>query len=426
MLAFLPLILLLSIHIYFTFRSGIVQRKLPSALKLSFCNTSSESGNVTPFGALTTILAATLGTGNIIGVSTAIALGGPGALFWCWLTGIFGMATTYAESFLGISFRVKDKTGQYHGGPMYVLKNQLHKKVPSFLYAAFLFCSSLILGCAIQSNSVITSASYLWKFPKHFVSLAMAVLIGIMTIGGLKSISKICMKLIPVLSLFYLGGCLVLLLKNITYFVPAVKWMFTSAFSFSSAAGGLAGAAVTQALRYGVARGLFTNEAGLGTVAVTSATAQARRPEHQALVTMTATFWDTVVLCMLTGLAILTCMLKTPQNFVGAAISDYTSIAFEQIPVIGASGLTLSLIGFAFATMLGWSYLGEEASYFLFGKKSVSIYHLIFILACFLGGTFSVEAIWNLTDVLNVLLMIPGLLTLLLMRKQIRYPGRKL
>lgn len=425
MLSLLPLFALLLIHGVFTVRSRCIQKHIFKAVRLSLSPEASEgSGSISPFAALSTILAATLGTGNIIGVSTAIAMGGPGALFWCWLTGIFGMATSYAESYLGIRFRVRTESGSWHGGPMYLLKNQLGLIPLSKCYSFLLLCSSLLLGCGIQSNSVTASIHFLAPVPTAVIASVLTVLLACILFGGLKRISQICEKLIPVLAIFFFVSCLFILLRQVSYIPEAVKLILKDAFSFSSVSAGVLGGLISPAFRFGVARGLFTNEAGLGTVSITSATARTDCPERQSLITMTATFWDTVVLCLITGLAIITTMLHYPESFQGVLQSDYTSVAFGQLPLLGASALTLCLIGFAVATMIGWSYLGEEAAFFLFGPKASLPYRIFYLIFCFAGAYLSVASVWGATDILNIALMVPGLMTLILLRKEVKYPGR--
>lgn len=291
------LILLMGTHIYFTVNLHVPQRNLLYALKLSLGKENNEGNNISPFSALATTLAATLGTGNIIGVSTAVALGGPGAIFWCWITGILGMATAYSECYLSVLFRSKNDDGVYVGGPMYVLKNGLHNKSLGSVYAFCTLLAAFGVGCTTQANSVTQAAAASFHLSPHLVGIALAFMTGIVIIGGVRSIANLCERTVPAISFVYLFGCILLLILYRSVLPQVFLLIIKDAFSFGSVAGGVAGATLQHAVRYGVARGLFTNEAGIGTSSIAAAASHTTNPRIQAYVSMTAVFWDTVVMC---------------------------------------------------------------------------------------------------------------------------------
>lgn len=412
------LILLMGTHLYFTYRLRFVQKKTFHAIKLSVSPETPNEKGFSGFGALATTLAATLGTGNIIGISTAVALGGPGAIFWCWLTGIFGMATTYAECYLSLLFRKKGSDGQYHGGPMYVLEQGLHKKPIAILYAFCVVLASLGVGCATQSNSMSNTLKYLWKIPVDVSGIVAAVLIGFVLIEGFTAIEKYCMKLVPFMSAFYLFACLLLLVINYQYILPGISLIFRSAFAFPAISGGIIGSAI----RYGISRGLFTNEAGLGSAGIAAAASSTENMERQALISMTATFWDTVVMCALTGIVIITNLLHYPASIKGKNIGGLTHAAFEALP-FGSYLLGICLVLFAFATLIGWSYFGQQAFLYLFPKKHLKIYQIMYMVFIFLGAVLSLDLVWEITDTVNIFLAIPNLIALFALRKLIKAPS---
>ena len=415
-------LLLFGTHIYFTFHLKGVQRHIKKAIKLSITPDSSAEGDLNGFASLTALLAATLGTGNIVGVSTAVALGGPGAIFWCWLTGILGMSTTYAECFLGILYRRKTSDGTYLGGPMYALEYGLNQKWMAILFCLFTLVASFGVGCSTQARAVTETTRSLWNLPEYFTGIIIALIVGLVIIGGIKSIGNICSKLVPAMSAFYILGCLLILLINIQYIIPAIGIIFRSAFVPgqlpAAVAGGFIGSTLKTAARYGIARGLFTNEAGLGTAAISAAGAKTSHPSRQALISMSATFWDTVVMCAITGLVIVTNLLKNPMSVKGYSFTGMVSAAFNTIPC-GSIMLGISLIAFATATLIGWSYFGEKAVEYLFGKSGISTYRLCYIVMIFIGSIMSLELVWELTDFINVFMALPNLLCLFLLRKQI-------
>ena len=436
----LPLIILLmGTHIYFTFRLRFPQRNLFRAIRLSLFsadeaasagNGSASAGdeitalkatrNLSPFSALSTTLAATLGTGNIIGVSTAIALGGPGAIFWCWITGILGMATAYGECYLSVRYRQQKEDGLYVGGPMYVLKNGLHNKKLGSLYALCTLTAAFGVGCTTQANSVTRAASLSFGISPHPVGIALAVITGAVILGGIRSIGSLCERTVPAITFLYLFGCVLRLCLYRHQLLTAVVWILTDAFSFASLAGGVAGAGIQRALRYGIARGLFTNEAGIGTSAIAAAASHTREPRIQAYVSMTAVFWDTVVMCLLTGLVVVCNMLYDPASTAGAAETDLTAAAFSHLPYVGDAFLTISLCAFAVTTLIGWSYFGEKAAEYLGGSRSIPLYKLLYIVMIYLGAIIPMHLVWECTDLINGIMALPNLFALWALRKEIR------
>ncbi len=417
--------LLFGTHIYFTVHLRGVQKHIGKAVKLSLIPDKSEDGDLSGFASLTATLAATLGTGNIVGISTAVALGGPGAIFWCWLTGILGMATTYAECFLGVLYRKKTSDGTYLGGPMYALEYGLHKKWLAVLFCIFTLIASYGVGCSTQARAVTETAKTLWKLPEYGVGMVVAVMVGLVIVGGVSSIGKICTKLVPAMGMFYIIGCLVLLIINLPYLLPSISLIFKAAFVSTelpaAVAGGFIGSTLKSAARYGIARGLFTNEAGLGSAAIAAAGAKTSHPSRQALISMSATFWDTVVMCAVTGLVIVSNLLKNPMSANGYSFAELTTAAFNSLP-FGNIILGLSLIAFAVATLIGWSYFGEKAVEYLFGKSGINTYRLCYIVMIFVGSIMSLELVWEMTDLVNAFMAIPNLVCLFLLRKQITKP----
>ena len=417
----LPLLtLLMGTHIYFTLKLHFPQRNLLYALKLSFGKADNTGQNLSPFSALATTLAATLGTGNIIGVSTAVALGGPGAIFWCWITGILGMATAYSECYLSVLFRSRNAAGDYVGGPMYVLKNGLHNKYLGGIYAACTLIAAFGVGCTTQANSVTQAARATFRLSPHLVGIVLAFLTGTVILGGVKSIANICERMVPAISFVYLFGCLLLMLLYHDVLLSACLLILRDAFSFRSVTGGMAGAAVQHALRYGIARGLFTNEAGIGTSAIAAAASHVSEPRIQAYVSMTAVFWDTVVMCLVTGIVIVANMLYDPASVAGAAETDLTAAAFRHLPYVGDAFLTISLAAFAVTTLIGWSYFGEKATEYLVGKKGIPLYKLAYILMIYFGAIIPMRLVWESTDLINAMMGLPNVLALYCLRNHIK------
>ena len=437
------IVLLLGTHVFLTFRLGVPQRRVFTGIRLSARKDPGAEGDVSQFGALATALAATIGTGNIVGVATAVALGGPGAVMWCWLTGIFGIATKYAEGLLAVKYRVKGSDGHTYGGPMYALERGLKMKWLAVLFAVFTALASFGIGCTVQANSIALLANETFGLPTWLVGLAVSLLAAAVILGGVKSIARVCTVLVPFMAVLYVVGCIVILVMNGSYVWPAVKLIVVSAFNPSAAGGGFVGATVMMAMRFGIARGLFSNESGMGSAPIVAAAAQTRNPVRQALVSSTGTFWDTVIICALTGIVLVSSIMAYPDISYtdGGAL---TKVAFSKIPYIGAPLLTFGILTFAFSTILGWSYYGESAVNYLEVKtpfsspegdtipptsKSIEapsgavggaynrsrFYRILYIVALFFGSIINLDVIWNIADCMNALMAIPNLVALLLL-----------
>lgn len=418
------IVLLLGTHIFLTIRLRFPQRKIFKAIALSVKRDKQATGDVSQFGALATALAATIGTGNIIGVATAIALGGPGAVLWCWLTGVFGISTKYAEGLLAVKYRVKTKRGQMIGGPMYALEKGLGWKWLAVLFAIFATLASFGIGSTVQANAISTLVENQYNVSPYITGLVVTALGAAVIVGGVKSIAKVCGMLVPFMAIFYVLGCIYILFVNHAYLLPALQVIFDSAFTTKAAGGGFAGSTLIMAARYGIARGLFSNESGLGSAPIVAAAAQTRNPVRQALVSSTATFWDTVVICALTGLVITSSIIAYPDidYHNGAAL---TKVAFSKIPYIGAPLLTFGLSTFAFSTTLGWSYYGERCVEYLKGKRWMLFYRMIYIVSIFVGSVVNLALVWNLADCMNALMAIPNLLSLICLSGIIVHETRK-
>ncbi|MCQ4937484.1 MULTISPECIES: alanine/glycine:cation symporter family protein [Anaerotignum] len=407
------LVLLFGTHVFLTFRTKFIQRHIGKAIKLSVTADNEAEGDVSGFGALATALAATIGTGNIVGVATAVALGGPGAVFWCWLTGLFGIATKYGEALLAIKYRVKDSTGSMIGGPMYALERGLGQKWLGVLFALFAGIACFGIGNMTQANSISTMVRDNFGLPTWITGIVITVATGLVILGGVKSIAKVCEKLVPLMAGFYILGCLVIIVINAPFIGAAFKAIIGSAFTGTAAGGGFAGATVMMAIRFGIARGLFTNEAGLGSAPIADAAAMTRNPVRQALIAMSGVFWDTIIVCALTGLVLVTSILKNPEGMSGLNGGALTSAAFNHIPVIGPIVLTIGLITFAWSTILGWSYYGERSWVYLVGTKSVMPFRLAWVIVVFIGSVTALDLVWNIADTLNAMMAFPNLVALL-------------
>ena len=406
------IIMLLGTHLYLTFRLRFPQRKIFTAIKLSIKKDPGATGDVSQFHSLATALAATIGTGNIVGMATAIALGGPGAVLWCWLTGVFGISTKYAEGLLAIKYRVKSPEGKMQGGPMYALERGLGWKWLAVLFALFTAIASFGIGNMVQANAISTVTQESYQISPYLTGAIISILVALVVIGGVKSIARVCGMLVPIMAFFYVIGCIFILVINATYIWPALKLICVSAFTPTAAGGGFVGATVMTVARFGIARGLFSNESGMGSAPIVAAAAQTRNPVRQALVSSSGTFWDTVVICALTGLVIVSSVLAYPDiSFDNGA--TLTKMAFAKIPYFGTPLLTFGLMTFAFSTILGWCYYGERAVEYLKGKRWVTIYRILFIIAVFLGSVSNLAIVWNLADCMNALMAIPNLISLL-------------
>jgi len=413
------LILLFGTHLYMTFRTGFIQRKIGLGIRLSVTKDKDGVGDVSQFGALTTALAATVGTGNIVGVGTAIALGGPGAVLWMWLTGVFGIATKYAEALVAVKYRVKTSDGTMLGGAMYALERGLKMKWLGVLFALFAGLCAFGIGDSVQANAVSKVVEQNLHIPVWATGIILCVLVGAVIIGGVKSITRACTALVPFMAIFYVLGCLIILVMNFAYLGETIAVICKAAFSPQAAGGGFIGSSIMMAARYGVARGLFSNESGMGSAPIVAAAAKTRNPVRQALVSSTGTFWDTVVICAITSLVLVSTIIANPDISAegGKAVDGavLTSHAFGQIPVIGPIILTFGLITFAFSTILGWSYYGERGAEYLFGKKIIMPYKIIYVAFTFLGSVMSLGLVWNIADALNALMALPNLVCILLL-----------
>ncbi|HPW72092.1 MAG TPA: alanine/glycine:cation symporter family protein [Bacteroides graminisolvens] len=408
------IILLLGTHLFLTIRLRFPQAKIFTAIRLSVTKDDNATGDVSQFGALATSLAATIGTGNIVGVATAVAFGGPGAVLWCWLTGVFGIATKYAEGLLAIKYRVQTENGEMLGGPMYALERGLKMKWLAVLFCVFTAIAAFGIGNTVQANSISMLLNESWGISTYVTGGILCLLLALVILFGLKGISKVCSTLVPFMAAFYIVGCIIILWLNAAYLKDTVVLIFNSAFTPQAAGGGFMGTTVMMAARFGIARGLFSNESGLGSAPIVAAAARTRNPVRQALVSSTGTFWDTVIICALTGLVLVSSIIAYPEidHTQGGAL---TKMAFGKIPYIGPAILSVGILTFAFSTILGWSYYGEKAMEYLGGKKWIIYYRIAYIAAAFVGSVMNLTVVWNIADSMNALMAIPNLIALLLL-----------
>lgn len=409
-----PLIILLfGTHLFLTVRTGFIQRHLGHAIRISFSRKQEGEGDISQFGALMTALAATIGTGNIIGVASAVAAGGPGAVFWMWMTGVFGIATKYAEAVLSVKYRIHLLDGTMAGGPMYVLERGLGQKWLGILFAIFTCIAAFGIGCMTQANSVVENlhgamggheTTFRW-----IVGLIMASLTAAVILGGVKSIARVCSYLVPIMALLYLAGCGLILIKNYAEIPASFSLIVTSAFSGKAAVGGLVGVGMREVVRQGIARGLFSNESGLGSAPIVAAAARTKNPVHQALVSATGTFWDTVVICLITGLVV----VSSGHWHEGLDKVHLTQAAFADLHYLGPWILLIGLVTFVFSTILGWSYYGEKAAEYLFGERIVLPYRLLWVGAVLAGSLLKASLVWDLSDIANAFMAVPNLIALL-------------
>jgi len=413
----LMLTLLALTGIYLTLGlKGLTLLKVPTAFKTLWKGREEDEnkGDISGFNALMTSMSATVGTGNIAGVATAIALGGPGALFWMWCIALIGMATKFSEAVLAVHYREKDEKGEYIGGPMYYIKNGLSSKWTwmGTAFAIFGMIAGFGIGNTVQANSVADVMSSDYGIPTWVTGLALASLAALVILGGIKRIAHVAGKLVPFMAIAYILSALIVVLMNADQIPAAFAIILESAFNPVSATGGFAGATVWAAIRYGVARGVFSNEAGLGSAPIAHASAQTKHPVQQGLIAMLGTFIDTLIICTLTGLVIvLTGAWQSGEN--GASLS---SLAFSQaLPSVGTHIVSFGLAIFAFTTVLGWSVYGEKCTEYLFGVKSVIVFRCAWIIAIPLGAMAQLDFVWLLADTLNALMAIPNLIALLLL-----------
>ena len=431
------IVMLLGTHLWLTIRLRFPQRHIFRAIKLSVTPDKQSKGDVSQFASLATSLAATIGNGNIVGVATAVALGGPGAVFWCWITGVFGIATKYGEGLLAVKYREKTPSGTMLGGPMYALEKGLHCRWLAVLFCIFTAIAAFGIGDMTQSNAISTlfvgvmpdgSSPESVMMIRCLVGGLVCLFAGIVILGGVKGVTRVCTVLVPVMAALYIVGCIAILCINSEFFWPAIKLIVESAFNPAAAGGGFVGGTLIMTARYGIARGLFSNESGLGSAPIVAAAAQTRNPVRQALVSSTGTFWDTVVICAISGIVIVSSMLAYPE--IGEVVKrpDFTGMmlteqAFGHIPFVGRPLLYFGIFTFAFSTLLGWGYYGERAIEYLghtFSKgrntkRAVNFYRMIFVAFIFVGAVLELDVVWNLSDITNALMAVPNLIALLLL-----------
>ena len=412
------IILLLGTHLFMTVRTGFIQKKtITKGIPLSVSKEDDADGEVSQFGALATALASTIGTGNIIGVGTAIALGGPGAVLWCWLTGVFGIATKYAESLIAVKYRVKTPDGRMQGGAMYALDRGLNMKWLGMIFAVFAGFASFGIGCATQVNAIAEVCETNLGIEPWIIGVIVAALTAVVIFGGIKSIASVCEKLVPFMALFYVIGCVIILCLNYDYIIPAIQTICRLAFTKGAAAGGLVGSGIRYAIQYGVARGLFSNESGMGSAPIAAAAAKTRNPVRQALVSSTGTFWDTVVVCLMTGLVLVSTIMKNPAINADQITDggELTTLAFGQIPYFGPFILVVGIITFAYSTILGWAYYGERCVEYFSGKKGLIPYRALYVIIALIAPVLALDLVWKVADILNALMAIPNLVAVLLL-----------
>ncbi len=406
------LVLLVGTGVLLTIRlRGLQFSKLPMALKQAFGGTKGQDeqeGDVSHFGALMTALSATIGTGNIAGVATAVVLGGPGAIFWMWITAIFGMATKYGEGILAVKYRITNSKGEMAGGPMYYIERGLKWKWLAVLFALFAVLASFGIGSSVQSNSVAQSIHASFGVDQAATGFILTILTAVVVLGGIKSISKAASVIVPVMAVVYVLGGLVIIFANLDAVGPAISMIFSDAFTGQAAAGGALGTVI----RFGVARGVFSNEAGMGSAPIAAAAAKTDHPARQALVSMTGTFLDTIVVCSITGVVLVMGGLYADGQ-TGAAL---TTLTFDKLlPGWGGYIVTFGLIFFAYSTILGWCYYGEKCAAYLLGDKAVLPYRVVYVATVMIGTVASLDLVWAAADTFNGLMAIPNLIALLLL-----------
>ncbi|STZ76731.1 alanine/glycine:cation symporter family protein [Bergeriella denitrificans] len=421
------LVLIVGTGVVLTFLlKGLQFSMLGYALKQAFMpshkrpDNGKEEGDISHFGALMTALSATIGTGNIAGVATAVVVGGPGAVFWMWITAIFGMATKYGEGVLAVKYRVTNKRGEMSGGPMYYIQNGLGKNWKWMAYAFALFgtFASFGIGSSVQSNSVAQAVETSFGIAGAYTGVVLTVFTAIVVLGGIRGIAKAASFIVPVMAVMYVLGGLAIIAFNLDMVAPAVNLIFSDAFTGQAAAGGALGAVI----RYGVARGVFSNEAGMGSAPIAAAAAKTDHPVRQALVSMTGTFLDTIVVCSITGIVLVMGLLGAGGEFVKPELSGaaLTTVTFDKLlPGIGGLVVTIGLIFFAYSTILGWCYYGEKCATYVFGEGFANVYRLFYVASVMLGTVLSLDLVWLASDTFNGLMALPNLIALLLLAKVI-------
>lgn len=429
------LVLLVGTGIFLTIRTGFLSwRNLPYAVKSTLSRKARSKncgeGDVSPFSALTTALAATIGTGNIVGVATAMVSGGPGALVWMWVSAAFGLSSKFSECMLAIKYREKNEKGEMSGGPMYTMKKALKCKpfgsILGWLFAFFAVVASFGIGNMTQANSISSSIYETWAVPAWVTGVVITVLALVIIVGGIKTISKVSSVVVPFMAVFYVLAGLIVIILNYQNIPSGIALIFKCAFSVQSVTGGVLGsitASMMNGMRYGVARGVFSNEAGMGSAAITAAAAMTDHPVRQGYINMTGTFWDTIVVCTITGLAIAGSGVLGTMDAAGELVtgSALTIAAFRSVlGPVGAWLVTISIALFAFSTILGWEYHGEKAFEYLFGTHKFNmIYRILFSMVVYVGATATLDLVWNLSDIANALMAIPNLICLLLLSGEV-------
>lgn len=418
------LILLLGTHLYLTIILRFPQRHIFTAIKLYFNRDNASKGDISGFSSLMIALAANIGAGNIIGMGVALAAGGPGAIFWCWITGILGIATRYGEGLLASHYRIKNPNGEMSGGPMYYLEIGLKQKWLGILFALFTAIAAFGIGNLTQGNAAADQLREVFAIPNWITALVLTALTALVMLGGVKGIAKMCALFVPIMAAVYIIGCIIILSMQHQYVPTAIACIFNSAFTSEAVVGGMLGTAILTALRTGVSRGLFSNEAGMGSAAIASAAAQTKNPVRQALISSSGPFWDTVVICAMTGIVLTTSIIAHP-HISHTDGHKLTSLAFGTIPYFGSAILTISLVTFTVSTILGWSYFGEKSLEYLGGIKLITPYRILWVIMVFIGCTSKIDIVWAFADCANALMAAPNLIGLLglsgILIKQTRY-----
>ena len=409
------LIILVGTHIFLTFKLRFIQKYVFKAIKLAVTKDKDAPGDVSQFGALSTALAATLGTGNIVGVAMAIYLGGPGAIFWLWITGFFAIATKYAEGLLAVKYRVRTSDGKMLGGPMYALERGLKMKWLGIVFAVCFSIAAFGTGNLVQVNAISMMMETQFHVNVHVTGILLFIITFAVIVGGIKSISKLSVRIVPTYAVIFILMNLFVIGMNITYVPEALVLIFKSAFTPRAAGGGFVASTILMAMRYGVARGLVSNESGLGSAPLAAAAATTRNPVRQALVSMSAVFLDTIIMCFLTGLMLVTTILKNPAGYDGLEGGQFVSYAYNQIPIIGPIILTIGIFLFAWTTVLGWSYYAERTMEYLFGKKCILPFRIFFCIIAYVGSVIPLAFVWDAADLFNAFMAVPNLLSLILL-----------
>lgn len=415
------LLVLLGTHLFLTFKLRFPQRYTFKAIRLSVKSEKDSEGDVSPYAALVTTLAGTIGTGNIVGVASALVIGGPGALVWCLVTGVLGIATKYAESLMALKYRVKRKDGSVSGGPMYVLSRAINLKSLAIVFCVFTLIMGFSAGNFIQCNAIAETLKEAYDVDIYLTATVLTLAVCSVVFFGLKGISRVCEGLVPLMTVVYLIGCFTLLVINYEYIWDACVLIVKSAFNPVAVGGGTVGGMMI-ALQYGVSRGLLSNESGMGSAAIIAAAAKSRNPVRLALISSTTTFWDTVVVCTLTGIVAVSSMLAIGFDWADISNGMVMQKAFEQIPSVGSHLLTIITFTFAFSTVLGWTYCGEKSIEFMYGKNSKKVvrnFRIMWVAATFIGAIMPLQLVWNLGTTAAAFMIIPNIIPLFILSKQL-------